>query len=408
MKKLIRAIKKKSFHVGVTAIGAAFISLTAISNAYAVVVPSGSKEKQASDPFAGLTAAIRQLGNEVKALATASAKTANTMMYQVDNYLFSASQANSHANSIAAQARDNGANLTQTQVTGNLLQFPEEVVNPNQLDDPKLAARINNKKQLIPNLTAKTPASDTLYISNKADALASIYGVAKPKTTYDNYFNFDSLITPAAYDTKQQKAAHAYVQYAAQQYKSLANGINFTKLKSELNNLSPAKRAQKLQSFINNPIYQKYQLTIRSLLASKSVALSNLNYLMAERIAIKGLATKTGVPHNPQLPKGYASPLEVENYIANERLNNPAWVKAMQTASPAAVNREQLMILAEIESELQRNHLDHERLLATLSIIALQSSQLSQMTLINQAQKVNHVIDPTQHQSAAQQSTMQP
>ena len=138
------------------------------------------------------------------------------------------------------------------------------------------------------------------------------------------------------------------------------------------------------------------------------VALSNLNYLMAERIAIKGLATKTGVPHNPQLPKGYASPLEVENYIANERLNNPAWVKAMQTASPAAVNREQLMILAEIESELQRNHLDHERLLATLSIIALQSSQLSQMTLINQAQKVNHVIDPTQHQSAAQQSTMQP
>lgn len=403
MKKFIKTIKKKGFQVGVAIVGATFISLALMSNANASSRSSDGGNKPSGDPFSGLIAAIKQVGNEMKALATASAKTANATMYQIDSYLLPASQANSQSDNTVTQARNTGANLTQSQLTNNLLQFPEEVNNPSQLDDPTLAALINNRKQVIPNLTAKTPASDTLYISGKSDSMASMYGVAKPSTLHDNYFNFDSLITPAAYDDNQEKAAQAYIQYATQQYQSLINGIHFSKLKSELNNLSPSKRAQKLQAFINDPVYQKYQLAIRSLLASKSVALSNLNYLMAKRTPVKGLATKTGIPNDPALPKGYASPLEVENYVANERLNNPEWAKAMQSASPATVNREELMILAEIESELQRNHLDHERLLATLSIMTLQSNQFSQMTLQTEAQKVNGVIDPNQKQNTGQQ-----
>jgi intracellular multiplication protein IcmX len=109
---------------------------------------------------------------------------------------------------------------------------------------------------------------------------------------------------------------------------------------------------------------------------------------------VKGLGAQIGMPDNPNLPAGYASPLEVENYIANERLNNPQWFQEMKTASPATVQREQVLILAEIESALQRNHLDNERLLATLSIMALQSSQTGQLMLKNQAQNVNAIIDP--------------
>ena len=69
-----------------------------------------------------------------------------------------------------------------------------------------------------------------------------------------------------------------------------------------------------------------------------------------------------GIPDDPNLPKEYASPLQIENYIANQRINGPDWLKQMKTASPAVVAREQVLILAEIESQLERNHLDNERL----------------------------------------------
>ncbi len=69
---------------------------------------------------------------------------------------------------------------------------------------------------------------------------------------------------------------------------------------------------------------------------------------------LKGLGSKVSMPDDPNLPKGYASPLQVENYIANQRINSPAWFKQMKTASPAVVAREQVLILAEIESQLER------------------------------------------------------
>ncbi|WP_304985516.1 hypothetical protein [Coxiella-like endosymbiont] len=46
--------------------------------------------------------------------------------------------------------------------------------------------------------------------------MVSSYGVGKPKSTYDNYFNFDFLFTPTAYSTDQQQAAEIYLQYLSQ------------------------------------------------------------------------------------------------------------------------------------------------------------------------------------------------
>lgn len=109
---------------------------------------------------------------------------------------------------------------------------------------------------------------------------------------------------------------------------------------------------------------------------------------------VKGLGAKVGMPDDPHLPKGYASPLQVENYIANQRINSPDWFKQMKTASPAVVAREQVLILAEIESQLERNHLDNERLLATLSLMALQGTKNSEMELqTNTAADLNKLID---------------
>lgn len=362
-------------------IGSVFFSLTSIT-AFAN-----------DDPFAGVIAAIKQLGVEIQAISIAASKGYNDMLYQLDQNLAIAMQANSQ-NTALVNARNTAAGYTQNQIDLSLMEFPEQVVNASQLTDPQLAADINNRQQVLTNLTIHTPGSDTLYLSSTTDPLASLNNVSKPTTNYDNYFNFDSLMAPSAYNSDQQQAAQSYIQYLSQQYQSLAAGVDFAKLKSKINDMSPANRAQTLYNFVTNPVYQQYQLLVRSLLASKSVALSNLNLLLSERIPVKGLATQAGMPNNPNLPAGYASPLEVENYITRERINNPAWFQQIKTASPAAVQREEVLILAEIENQLQQNHLDNERLLATLSTMLLQSSQANQLMLQAKAQDVNAIIDP--------------
>ncbi len=353
----------------------------------------------ADDPLAGVIAAIKQLGVEVQAISLAASKGYNEMLYQLDQNLATAMQANSQKSGALANAGNTAAANTQNQLDTSLMEFPEQVINASQLTDPQTAADINNRQQLLANLTTNTPGNDTLYLNSMTDPLASLDNISKPSTTYDNYFNFDSLITPSAYSTDQQQASQSYIEYVTQQYQSLLGGIDFAKLKSKINDMSPDKRAQALYNFVTNPVYQQYQLAVRSLLASKSVALSNLNLLHAERTPVKDLATQTGMPNNPNLPAGYASPLEVENYIANQRVNSPDWYKEIKTASPTAVQREQVLILAEIESQLQRSHLDNERILATLSAMLLQSSQSNQLLLQTKAQDVNAIIDPKANQS---------
>lgn len=342
----------------------------------------------------GIIAAIKQLGTEIQSLAVAGTGSFNNMLYQVDQNLIVALKANGEHRKALHQAQSQAALSTQRQIDFILQEFPEQIADANQLTDPIMTADINKRRQLLGNLTTNIPGKDTLYLNQMTNPLAATSSVSKPNATYDHYFNFESLFSPFAYTSDQEEAARAYVQYAAQQYQSFADKIDFSKLKSTLNNLSPDKRAQALRDFVANPIYQNYQLTLRSLLAAKSIALSNLNQLLAERIPQKNLASKTGMPNNPQLPEGYASPLEVENYIANERVNSPEWFQQIKTAAPSAVQREQVLILAEIESLLQRNHLDNERILATLSLMALQSTQNSQTSLQTQVQNVNAIIDP--------------
>ncbi|WP_259411673.1 phosphoesterase [Coxiella burnetii] len=346
------------------------------------------------DPMSDVIKAIKEVGLEVQALAIASKKSVSNMKYQLDKNLDLALQADVEKNNALQTVKNNAGTNTQNQISGTLLQFPEQVINASQLNDAQMAATIKNRKNLIPNLTTAIPASDTLYLTDAEDPLANTYGVAKPDSLYDNYFNFDSLFAPSAYNSDQQQAATTYLQYLTKPYQSLTDNIHFSELKDNLNKLSAEKRADKLKSFLNNPVYQKFQLAVRSLIATKSIAIDNFNTLLNERVPVKGLGAKVGMPDDPHLPKGYASPLQVENYIANQRINSPDWFKQMKTASPAVVAREQVLILAEIESQLERNHLDNERLLATLSLMALQGTKNSEMELqTNTAADLNKLID---------------
>lgn len=368
------------------------LTIVGMSSSVFAANSSAVKDNNNDGIFSGISAAIKQLGIEIQALSIASVKMANNAMYQLDKNLAVAMQANtnSQANNINDITRQN----TQAQITNSFREFPEKVVTATQLSDPDMVQDISNRQQLLTNLTTNVPASDTLYLDSVSDPLAAASNVGKPTDNYDNYFNFDSLFAPTEYSASEQQAAKYYLTYATGLYQSLTSDINFSKLKSNLNNLSLDQRAAALRNFVTDPVYQQYQLNVRSNMAAKSIALSNLNWLLSERTPIKGLGAKVGMPDDPRLASGDASPLAVQNYLANQRINNSDWFQQMKTASPATVQREQVLILAEIESQLQRNHLDNERLIAAISMLSLQLSQNGQMMLKTEAQSVNAIIDP--------------
>ena len=71
----------------------------------------------------------------------------------------------------------------------------------------------------------------------------------------------------------------------------------------------------------------------------------------------------------------------------------PKWYQHLQTATPANLQRETLMVLAEIENQNYQAHLDRERILATLTAQQASGIASKQALLLTNAQKVNTVID---------------
>ncbi len=374
----------------ISAISILTASALFISASQAFATPDPAEAAEAS----AIVKAIQQVGNQITALSIANKKSQSALLFQKDNSLQPAADANLSfdAQSSTQQApfmeevKNLNKKFTTTQITNTLAKFPKSIVNINQLADlPNLISpsessdnsnillsQQKNPPSILTQLTTDIPASDTLYLDNQD----------KPTKTYNSYFNFDSLYAPNGYTPTQYKSAKNYITYVTEQYDSPAASINFQQLKSNLNSSKDKKTA--LKNFVTDPTYQKYQLSTRSALAAKSVNLYNLTKLFVERTPVDGLGKAAGLPNIPGLQAGAASPLQVENYIANHRVNNPDWFKQMETASPAVVQREQVVILAEIESELQRNHLDSERLLATLSVMALQSNQSTERLLQSQ------------------------
>src|SRR3990167_8326524 len=130
---------------------------------------------------------------------------------------------------------------------------------------------------------------------------------------------------------------------------------------------------------------------MRSLLALRSISVNLLNQLIAERTPMPGLAQAAGLPANSQAK---ASPLQVEAYQANHRVDNPQWYNTdVAQASPATVQRETLIVLAEIEHQNYQAHLDRERILAALTESDLQMNAEVMDGFMKQAQsKLNTAI----------------
>ncbi|HLD84470.1 MAG TPA: hypothetical protein VI844_01720, partial [Coxiellaceae bacterium] len=120
----------------------------------------------------------------------------------------------------------------------------------------------------------------------------------------------------------------------------------------------------------------QYVLTIRALLAVRSITLNTLDTLVAERTPTAALGKIIGTSS--------ASPLQIEAYQANNRVENPAWYTLINNDSPAAVERTIAVELAEIEHQNYQAHLDRERLLSAITAMNLQTSLSGTQALLQQ------------------------
>lgn len=210
--------------------------------------------------------------------------------------------------------------------------------------------------------------------------------IKQPTNLNDSYFNFAALFEPAVYpfvkDSQEQKknpefeAANHYVVFAAQSTKNLAEGLNLNALKYH-----PAA----LATFISNPDYQKFAMTIRTLLGIRSITIDMLEHLIAERTPHPDWGKAIGDPNKD----GTASPMQLEAYQANHRIDDPNWYNSIMNDAPITVQRTIAIELAEIEHQNYQAHLDRERILAALTAANLQSSMGSEAMLKTQIDTLN-------------------
>ena len=272
-------------------------------------------------------------------------------------------------------------------LSDNLLEVGSSMINSNVISQ-RLIADSNLKT----NLSTQLPASDTIYsndptvlqISGNYTSELPAWGIAQPPILNDNYFNFASLMQPLAY-TDGGAAAEAFLDFITQRYNNPSTPINYSAFQTKLGQAStPADKMSLYIQLLQDNNYINYQLSTRSAVASRSVAINNFQNLSVERTPVTGLGVSAGLPNTPN-----ASPLQVESYLATRRANSPSWYTQVQTESPASVQRETLVVLAEIEAQNFQAHLDSERLLATLSAQAANAGAVQSQLNAAQASQVN-------------------
>lgn len=398
---------------------AAFIaiaSMTATSSALAVVMQSG-QPAPVKEPTPTQTTILNNLAQlssqlsslpgmlsgqsgglqaEIQNLATAAIDYVGHQNYQIDTNLAGDETTNTATTQIdnqtllspGAAATALASNKTQNNIDNNLTQF-SWAMNPSDKDllaaNGKPFTNYMNENS-IARLTLNTPASDTLYITNEnllltafsPSNLENLALVKKPETINNNFLNFSNIVAPTAYTPIQQKNANLFVKYATQGTQNLVSNIDFSALN---------KNPTALVALKNTPVYQNYVFNVRTILALQSIAINALNHLIAERTPMPGLGQAAGVTTSA------ASPLQVDAYIANHRVQNPVWYQGIQAASPATLQRKTLVILAEIEHQNYEAQLQREQLLAQLAALNIQLNlEKSKGLMAQEGEKVNQAI----------------
>lgn len=363
--------------------------------------------------------AIQELGNKIESLAKSSVKSINTIAYQLDKSLSATVLLNTQQADLQKRTRVHVQKETDQAVKFALQPFSSATLtytNASQPEVKKVESQSKARENFI-NQLKNLEASDSIYSLVQGIEVSSFWtrkNLGAPQRN-DDAFNFGALIEPDAYTPEQAKNSDNFIGFATKQYQSYTDGINLSKLRSALvnfQNQGTKVLSQKIDEFRKNEAYRNYQMTIRSMTASKSVATDILSSIAAERKPImtsepdselaaisravgvepKMIEVTTADGQKIQMYR-YASAMQIAKYRANYRLNSPQWYQEVASDSIENLQRKSVIILAEISSQLYQNHMDNEKMLGALAMMSLQSNDLASLTLKTQVQDVNNAIN---------------
>jgi hypothetical protein len=198
-------------------------------------------------------------------------------------------------------------------------------------------------------------------------------------------FDFQSVITPLTYTKDQQNFALNFIKFVS----GYAFPISGLSLKTEYPDLDTKDKI----GIQRDADYQTFQVQRRQIVSAQSTILSNLYYLYSRRLPITSIkAGDTAL--NVENPSAH----EIENYIATWRTSSPNWYAQMSTAAPTNVARETLFILAEVQTELHRIHLENERIIALLAINQLVNLPNNKALLLQSENNIRNKINAKIHE----------
>lgn len=199
----------------------------------------------------------------------------------------------------------------------------------------------------------------------------SSYQQARAPNPNNNMLNLDSVLSPLAFRdigsgggaTSAGASAKAKIQSQAdlaKQFVKYATGLSDPLALREILPLSADPQTETER--------EEYVVTVRNYAAQMSVGLSNFDHMIARRIPNPSM-------ENPR------SQLQIEHNLATRRMAGD-WHDKMEKASPLAVQREMVFLLAELNYQLYLQRVMQERMLATMSMVQLENLQIFSKAVI--------------------------
>lgn len=214
-------------------------------------------------------------------------------------------------------------------------------------------------------------------------------------------FSFESLISPAIYakvklphcgnkKRDQNAFAQGYILNAGN-FGTPVNSFTAAKALSE----KMVENAAQATELANSDEYKDFQIERRNLVALRSAAISNLQFLYAQRL---GDVKDNGDVKTP-------SQMYLFNKMASSRIGNAVWYTEMLKAYPAQLAREQVMILAEMQQELHQMNVVLQRQLGLNSASTLAILNAGSTMLDLKMRKIENKISEIKQKAAEEAGT---
>lgn len=338
MSHLLKIKKLKPF-ISIFLVSTGLYALPSYANIGPIPTPNFSEiqvEKSIKDLVAGYggTAISKKLMN------TAPTDDALTIAINTTQAAYLLSSGYSSVGTLTQQLLSQSANLSDN--NNNILSF---LWNPNTKINPEL------KKNPLQSIDINSLLQPLSYNDTEADEAKNVINALSGSLMPINLINFDQLISNLS--------------------GSKENNLNATLQKKET---------------------QAYLATLRSYLATQTVALNNLYQLFTERQKID--SNKLDPALRPAFQAvaaetdGPISLLKLENYMATRRILSKKWHNDLISENPATLQRQQVELLAENLAESYQTRMTLERLLATMSVLVLELNSNERIQLQNQAQSI--------------------